>query len=313
MKNLIIATAIMALGLAACEKMGDEERTQQTQTSQQSSANVRISVDGVDAGWDNVSTRGLVNISDVCSRVCFAVYQNGTRVKYKNQEAGESEFGVLSLTLDAGTYQLLVLGHSGAANPTTTNPAKLQFTNPGSSNGTGFTDTFYYYGTMEVTSSGADVKIGMKRATSMFRLMTTDVKPAKVKRWQFYYTGGSGALDATTGYGCVDSKQSVFVDTGDELTGQPLTFEMYTFLHDETGEVNFTVKAFDSNNIILYTREFTKVNMQRNCITQMKGDFFTNDGDDPNEDEPEPSLPEEPSTTVVQVDPEWGQIFEYTY
>ncbi len=88
---------------------------------------------------------------------------------------------------------------------------------------------------------------------------------------------------------------------------------MYTFLHDETGEVNFTVKAFDSNNIILYTREFTKVNMQRNCITQMKGDFFTNDGDDPKEDEPEPSLPEEPSTTVVQVDPEWGQIFEYTY
>jgi hypothetical protein len=310
MRNIFLIVAVLTLALVGCERVSHDDLT--AQVTQSTAGNVIVTVTGVEAAWDNKSTRGLVDISEVCSRLCFAVYQNGSRVKYENQKAGDNDFGTMALTLDAGTYELLVLGHNGAANPATTNPEKIQFTNPQSSSGTGFTDTFYYYGTMEVDANGVKVNIGMKRATAMFRLMTTDVKPTKVKRWQFYYTGGSGALNAKTGYGCVKSQQSVFVDTGDDLNGQPLTFEMFTFLHQESDVVDFTVKAFAADNSILYEREFAKVMMQRNCITQYKGDFFTT-GSNEQKDEPQtPETPETPSN-VIQVDPAWGETFEFTY
>ena len=299
------------LTLSSCEKavMDDSDVTETT-----AKGNVVIRVTNVEAGWASSDTRALVNVAEVCSRLCFAVYQDGNRKSYKNQAVADSDFGTFSLQLEEGIYQILVLAHSGNANPATTNPAKLQFTNPDSSKGTGFTDTFFYYGDLIVGDEGTQLDISMKRATAMFRLVTTDVKPAAVKKFQFYYEGGSGALDATTGLGCIDSKQSVFVTTGDELTGKTLQFDMFTFLHAEEDEVTFTVKAFSANESILYEKEFSGVSMQRNCITRYTGDFFTN-GDviEPDPDEPDTPQPDKPSAVTVMVDPEWGGVFDFTF
>lgn len=302
--------------LASCEKMiiEEEENGQGTGTANQ---NVVIRITDMDAGWDGATSRAQVSIAEVCSRLQLAVYQGDSRVKYENQMIGDAGFGMFALRLEEGTYQLLVLGHSGKANVPTTNPEKLQFTNPGASNGTGFSDTFYYYGDMAVSSDGAQVDINMMRATSMFRLKTTDAKPAKVKKFQFYYTGGSGALDATTGMGCVNSKQTVFVTLDDSQTGQPLTFEMYTFLHEESGTVSFTVTALDENDNVLYTREF-KAPMKRNCITQYTGRFFTDDDEEPSNDPVDPpsdDVPptENPSSSGIYVDPVWASVMEYTF
>ena len=311
MKNKVSYFACLLLAgllLASCEKVVlDEEQPAVTKE-----ANVTIRVADIETGWGNDLSRTMTNVAEVCSRLNFAVYQNGSRVKYKNQAKGDDGFGVFSMQLDAGTYKVLVLAHSGKANPTTTDPAKLQFTNPGSSGGTGFTDTFYYYGDLTVSETASQLNVTMKRATSMFRLVTSDVKPAKVKKFQFYYEGGSGALNAVTGLGCVDSKQSVFVTLDDSQTGQTLQMDMYTFLHAETGNVTFTVKAFDANEDIVYSKEFANVQMKRNCITRYTGDFFV--GDDQNTpDEPVVPKPEEPSSDVVMVDPEWGEIFDYTF
>ena len=302
--------------LAACEKIPFEAEGGQG-TTNNSQSNVVIRVVDLDAGWESSSSRSPVKISEVCSRLQFAVYQGATRVKYENQKVGDTEIGTFAPQLAPGIYQLLVLGHSGAANVTTTHPEKLQFTNPGASNGTGFTDTFYYYGEFIVDDDGADMSISMKRATSMFRLKTRDGKPADVKKFQFYYTGGSGALDAKTGYGCVNSKQNVLVVLGDSLTRQPLTFDMYTFLHEESGTVTFTINALDDNDNILYTREIN-AQMKRNCITQYTGRFFTN-GDEETPDDPDdpdqPSDEEPPSSApgTIYVDSEWANIFEYTF
>ena len=308
--KILIWLMLFAVGfLTGCEKMPEGEAD--LSSSPATGKSVVISVSGIDAGWDGNSTRSLVDISEVCSRVCFAVYQDGTRVASKNQKTGDTNFGSYTISLGEGTYQLLVLGHSGAANPTTTNPAKIQFTNPSSSGGTGFTDTFYYYGTMVVGSSTAQVNISMKRATAMFRLKTADTKPTAVKRFQFYYEGGSGTLDATTGYGCVASKQSVFVDATESGCQQ---FEMYTFPHQEEDEVTFTVKALGANDNILYMKEFANVKMQRNCITQYTGNFFTGDDVDVTPvDEPDEPDSSEPSSIVVKVDPEWGKTFDFTF
>ena len=306
----LLLSAVL-LFLPSCEKMVTDDDT--PQAVETAGTNVVIRVADLEAAWADYSSRSLVDISEVCTRLCFAVYQNEKRVKYMNQKVGDSGFGTYSLQLSEGSYHLLVIGHSGAGNPATTNPAKVQFTNPGTSSGTGFTDTFYFYNDLTVTASGAQLDISMKRATAMFRLKTRDVKPANIKKFQFYYEGGSGVLDATTGLGCVNSKQTVMVETGDELTGQVLAFEMFTFLHQETGEVTFTVKAFDASDNILYEKEFANVKMQRNSITQYTGDFFTKDAPTAVPEEPNEPTSSGASAFVVKVDPEWAETFEYTY
>lgn len=310
----IVLLFLVGCLLASCEKILIEPEAGQDPSNV--NHNVVIRIADMNAGWDGANSRAQVPISEVCSRVQLAVYQDGSRVTSVNQMDGDNGFGTFTLQLEEGIYQLLILGHSGAANVPTTKPEKLQFTNPSASNGTGFTDTFYHYGDLAVSSDGAQVDISMQRATSMFRLQTTDNKPANVKKFQFYYTGGSGALDATTGFGCVNSKQTVPVVLDDAQTGQPLTFEMYTFLHQESGTVTFMVTAFDDDDNVLYEKEF-KASMKRNCVTQYSGRFFTDDGggtpvepDDPTPTEPDP---EEPSSNAVYVDPEWANIFEYTF
>ena len=305
---------------AACEKMVLDEDTQRADGSEK--ANVVIRVADIETGWGNASSRTLTDVSEVCSRVAFVVYQNGNKVKHEYQTKDDNGFGSYTVQLEEGTYQLFVLAHSGKSNASISNSGPIAtFSNP-ESNGTGYTDTFYYYGDMTVSGNNAQVNVSMKRATAMFRLKTTDAKPAKVKKLWFRYTGGSGVLDATTGYGTVNSIQVVFVPLDDSLTGETLEVDMYTFLHAETGNVSFSIKAFDaSENIISeYTKEFADVPMKRNCITRYTGNFFGNSTPDPGPDEPDnpdnpdnPDDPKEPEPLVIQVDPEWGEIFDYSF
>lgn len=310
-KTLFTFLTALLLGglLVACEKpLIDDVDDIESET-----ANVTIRVSDIEAGWAGAETRTPVDVSEVCTHLCLAIYKDGERVKSKNQTTDDKDFGSFSIELESGSYEVLVLAHSSKGNPTTTNPAKLQFSNPESSSGTGFSDTFYYYGKMDVSGDKTEFDISMQRATSMFRLVTSDTKPANIKKFQFYYEGGSGALDATTGWGCVKSKQSVFVNLDDSQTGKTLQFDMFTFLFAETGKVTFTVKAFNANEDVVYTKEFKDVPMQRNCITRYTGQFFVTDNPDDTPDEPDLPDPGKQATMMVKVDPEWATIYDYTF
>jgi len=332
---------------AACEKPVIEEELQETDTEK---GNVVIRITDVEAGWGSSSSRALTNVSDVCTRVDFAVYQDGKKVKYEFQTIADENFGSYSVQLNEGKYQLFVVAHSGNDHATMkTDQPQATFTNynPDTSKGTGFTDTFYYYGDMTVSNEGATVNVSMKRATAMFRLVTTDVKPEAVKKFQLYYEGGAKILDGTTGYGIGKAEQSVFVTFSDSQEGKPIEIDVFTFLHTETGKLTFTVKAFDAKDDVIYKKEFTDVPMQRNYITRYTGAFFTKDEPDvpdipdtpENPDDPDPNNPDNPdnpetpdtpdnpdnpdkpdpnpgpgpAVPVIQIDPEWGGVLEYNF
>ena len=314
-----LALLVLLGMMSSCEKGVTEEMAEQENTA---NGRVVIQVKDIENGWDGTASRALVNIAEVCTRLNFAVYQNGDKVNNKSQTNDESDFGTFTLELSEGSYQLLVVGHSGKANPkiSTTSP-QVNFTNPEAQNGTGFTDTFYYYGNLEVNAEGAHLSVNMKRATSMFRLVTSDAKPENIKKMWFYYEGGSGALNAVTGYGCVDSKQVVIEYLDDAQTGKPLQFDLYTFLHGESGNLTVTVRAFDEKDDIAYEREFTNVPMKRNYITRYTGNFFVKDTPD-NPDNPDtpdnPDNPDDPDpgvspSNVIMVDPEWGGVTDFTF
>ena len=203
------------------------------------------------------------SLSDACSRLNYAIYNsNGVRVKQVNQTASESQFGAASFDLDPGVYQLVVVGHSSNGNPAMTNLAKIQFTNS-----QGFTDTFLYYSdAVVVTEDHQDLPVSLGRIVALCKFTITDDIPEKVARLRFYYEGGSGAVDATTGYGSVNSKQILFFDVAE---GQK-EFDLYTFLHDEEGTIRLKLTAYDTDDNVLLERDF-EIPMQQKLITWFSG------------------------------------------
>lgn len=298
---------IVCFILSACEKVVIEEETPQDEFG-----NVTLSVSGCEQLADR--GRGAEDISKVCSRMHFVIYKDGEKQKAINQKAGDASFGQVSLTLDPGDYEVLILGHScpGKDNPNMKEATKIQFSNlTDSGNGTGYSDTFYYYGTLSVDSKSISQSFLLKRAVAMFRFTTTDVKPSNIKKFRFYYTGGSGALNATTGLGCVNSKQLVYFDTPDSEDGKPMQFDIFTFLHATAGQLTIQIKALDSNDNAVFERTFEDVPMERNTITQYSGTFFVN-GDDTPETPGTPENPESSSNTI-QVETEWADTRYFTF
>ena len=270
MKRIIISiSAVIALLLVftifACEKA----ITPDDNTAGDADGNLRVSVFEIEKTPFASLTRASKPASAVVTRLNFAIYdQAGTRLKLVSQQSGAADFGQASFQLPEGTYQLVVVGHSSGGNPSMTTPYKIQFTNS-----QGFTDTFLYYGEVTIGEEGVDLQVSLDRIVALCRFVITDDFPADVRKMRFYYTGGSGAFDASTGLGCVNSKQDVKFDV---VAGQN-EFDLYTFLHDIDGTIHLTVTALDATGNELYNGSFD-VPMEQNHITWLSGAFFGGSG-----------------------------------
>ena len=149
-----------------------------------------------------------------------------------------------------------------------TDPTCIKFTNA-----QGYTDTYLCSGVVTIGAEPMDFQVSLDRIVALCRFVITDDFPADVKQMRFYYTGGSGAFDANTGLGCVNSKQDVKFSV---TTGQK-QFDLYTFLHDVEGTIHLTVTGLDAAGNELYNRQFD-VPMQQNYITWLTGAFFNGSG-----------------------------------
>jgi len=204
--------------------------------------------------------------SNACTRLNFAVYdEEGTRVQQINQTVEKEPFGAASFQLESGNYQLAVVGHCSKSNPTMTKAEKIQFTNS-----TGYTDTFLYSTDVTIGEEPLDMQVSLQRIVSLCRFVITDDYPENVKQMKFYYTGGSGAFNAKTGLGSVNSKQTVTYDVKDGVK----QFDLYTFLHAKDSSISLKVTALGENETVLRERDFD-VPMSQNQITWLSGAFFS--------------------------------------
>ena len=220
---------------------------------------------------DAVQSRAVS--SDVCKAISFAVYTlNGdsyTRVQNINQSAGDESFGSVTFNLEEGTYYLLALAHNSDTSPTTTNPEKIEFSK--SKNTTKMTDTFLYWSMITVNESTTSFSLDLTRVVAMFQLNLTDESiPANVAQLKFYYQGGSSTLDATSGYGCVASKQTEIID----VTPGVKIYEVYTFIRSNSNSLEMTVSALNSEGTVLKEMKFKDVPITKNYKTRYTGEMF---------------------------------------
>ena len=287
----LLTFAILCCLLTGCEhvNIADIEEANGSNAATELKGNLRISVSQLEQTPLSAITRaGLV---DVCSRLNFAIYNlSGSRIKQTNQVWGDTGFGSTSFQLDEGTYQLVVLAHSSNGNPTMTDPAKVRFTNA-----QGFTDTFLYNDNVTVGAEPQTRTLTLHRITSLCRFVIDGDIPSGVSRMRFYYTGGSGAFNAATGLGSVNSKQDVKFD----VTSGQKEFDLYTYLHDTEGTIHLKVYALDAADNVLTEREFN-VSLAQGKMTIYSGDFFSGGDYDG-------------TTTGINLNTDWEPNIEITF
>lgn len=258
---------------AACEK-GFVEQEDEPQVE-----NGKVKVSFTVSGYEttafakpsqaSTAQRENVEVGDVCTRISFALFdQKGEKVTSKNQEKTDSDFGRITVAVEKGTYQLVVIAHSSTeGNATISSPEKITFKN------NKLTDTFYKYETIEISESST-FDVVLQRAVAMFRLTILDATPSDVAQMKFFYTGGSSTFDAVTGYGCVNSRQTEVRTVASAAHKGESTYELYTFPHSDGKALHMNVYALSAQNDTLKTRELTDIPVERNKITAFSTSFF---------------------------------------
>ncbi|BCS85668.1 FimB/Mfa2 family fimbrial subunit [Prevotella herbatica] len=243
----------------------------------------------------NLDTRGIVDVSKVCNKINFAVYDSiGDRVKSISQSSDkDNDFGTIKVSLPEGNYKVVVLAHSGSTNASTTNMNRITF------NGK-VTDTFVYSEDINVKGN-SDYQMTLKRCVAKILFTVKDKVPENVKQIKFFYTGGSSTLDGASGMGCVNSRQTEIRDVGVEARADSSVYELYTFPQDATSCLNITVSCLDGEGNTIYERMFEDVNISLCGVTTCTGNLFSADANSSTKG------------VVLKADDEWidGGIYKY--
>jgi hypothetical protein len=268
MKKVILFGLMAAVMMAACEKPVIDE--QADKKGQEQSANVTLRL----TTYSQESfTRSTEALTDQCSRLSVAIFrQDGTKVKSVNQTSSDGGFGTVAVSLTEGTYKVVAVAHNSTeGNATISSTEKVTFAN------NKMTDTFACCETFSVLEgSPVEKEVLLQRVVAMVRLTVTGVIPDEVARLKFYYTGGSSTLNPSTGYGCVQSKQTEYRPA--VLNGSAVkVFDLYTAPHELNDVLKLVITAQDSNNQTLNEWTMEDIPVTRNKITTWSGVLFGDD------------------------------------
>lgn len=258
----------LAVLLAACEKPIVED---DIKSGHESDANVVLRITAYD---QEAATRAAEALTDQCSRLSLAIFwQDGTKVKNVNQTSTDGSFGTVAVSLAEGTYKVVAVAHNSTeGNATISSTEKVTFANNKMS------DTFACCETFSVLDgSTIEKEVLLQRVVAMVRLTVTGTIPDEVARFKFYYTGGSSTLNPSTGYGCVQSKQTEY--RAAVLNGSAVkVYDLYTAPHELNDVLKLVITAQDSNNQTLNEWTMEDIPVTRNKITTWSGALFGDDG-----------------------------------
>lgn len=266
MKKIAIIFAAAVLMFTACEKIVMNEY-----------ADGNVILNFTAGGSPNAgtrtsaTTRGVVTIGDYFQKLNVMLFDaEGNKYfdKVRTQYSTDENFGQMSLTLPAGEYTVVAVGHSSAKSATIKSPEMVQFT---ASEGQKLTDTFAYCGTVTVGDEPENHSLTMSRVCAMVRFQFTDEEiPASLTNVKFDYTGGSANFNPTTSEGTTKSTQSETrpVSAND-------SYQIFTFPYmATTGTLKVTISALASDGTVIKKKTLDAVPVTRNRITTYSGPLF---------------------------------------
>jgi hypothetical protein len=262
-KTLIFLTMCIAV-LTACEKpiTADDQKS-----GHEDDANVVLRLSPY--LYDDFGTRGTA-LTDQLTKVSVAIFSaDGTKMKNITQKQGDAGFGEVDVLLTPGTYKVVAVAHNATeGNATITSTEKVTFAS------NKMTDTFSCCETLTVPDGlPIEEELLLQRVVAMVRLTVTGSIPTNVAQFKFYYTGGSSTLNPSTGYGCVQSKQTEYRPT--VIDGSAVkVYELYTAPHELNDVLKITITALGSDGAALNEWTMENVPVTKNKITTWTGSLF---------------------------------------
>ena len=286
-KTLLLIIA--GLLLAACEKYVAEDVAQTESKVVDGNLVVKAECVVTKAAGDDDEQVSLP-LNERFTRMSMVLYQNDVRVDYVNQTYKDKDFGTMSVDLEPGTYQLVVLAHSGQRSPTTTNCHKISFSAP-------LTDVFSYYGDVVVGKEASKITVQLTRSVAKIQLNITDEIPTDVSFFNFIYKGASVSFDPATKIGLASStRRNVEIEKVDGVK----TFEFYTFVTGDDQLVDLDVAGYSEAKDILGAKKFPGISVGLRKVTKIDSPVF--DG-----------VIEGPTDISVTVDDTWDGLIDYTF
>lgn len=290
MKQIKTLLLIFAAFLcAACEKYVAEEGTQSESKVIDGNLVVKAECVVTRAGETEENQESLP-LKDRFTRMTMVLYQDDVRVDYVNQENSDPGFGTMSVDLDPGTYQLVVLAHSGQRSPTTTNCHKISFSAP-------LTDVFSYYGDVVIGKEASKITVQLTRAVAKIQLNITDEIPEGVSFFNYIYKGASVSFDPATQIGVVSStRRNVEIEKAEEVK----TFELYTFVSSDNQTVDWDFAGYSELNEVIGSKKFSDIPVSLRKVTKIDSPVF--DG-----------VIEGPTDITFTFDDTWDGVVDYTF
>ena len=290
MKQIKTLLLIFAAFLcAACEKYVAEEGTQSESKVIDGNLVVKAECVVTRAG-ETEENQGSLPLKDRFTRMTMVLYQNDVRVDYVNQVNTDPGFGTMSVDLDPGTYQLVVLAHSGQRSPTTTNCHKISFSAP-------LTDVFSYYGDVVIGKEASKITVQLTRAVAKIQLNITDEIPEGVSFFNYIYKGASVSFDPATQIGVVSStRRNVEIEKAEGVK----TFELYTFVSSDNQTVDWDFAGYSESNEVIGSKKFSDIPVSLRKVTNIDSRVF--DG-----------VIEGPTDITFTFDDTWEGVVDYTF
>ena len=286
-KTLLLIFA--AFLFAACEKYVAEEIVQSGSTVIDGNLVVKAECVVTKSGATEEGQESLP-LKDRFTRMTMVLYQDDVRVDYVNQENSDPGFGTMSVDLDPGTYQLVVLAHSGQRSPTTTNCHKISFSAP-------LTDVFSYYGDVVIGKEANKITVQLTRAVAKIQLNITDDIPDNVSFFNYIYKGASVSFDPANQIGVASStRRNVEIEKAEGVK----TFELYTFVSSDNQTVDWDFAGYSESNEVIGSKKFSDIPVSLRKVTKIDSQVF--DG-----------VIEGPTDITFTFDDTWEGVVDYTF
>ena len=301
MKKLFISTAIL-LSIVACTN--DSESTVVENQTGQGYAPVTVRVSDFSIATEEISsggslTRGTETLDSYFAggAITLAFYNAvGTEVYKTTQVKGDGSyttFGEFTANLQVGTYTMVAVAraHYDGDAFTLTSPTEAAYTSMRPR------ETFSKVQTVTVTSaSPLDLSVTLNRINSWLKIISTDGRPASIKKIRTTFEKGGKSFNPTTGWATTDTGFSQ-TNNPSTATGATIEINVVPFVacaDDAEEKMTITIEALDNDENVLGTKVVNNVPFKRNRQTILRGNVFT----------------AEPTTSSFKIETAW--LSDYT-
>ncbi len=266
MRRIIyLISAIIALLTSSCQSNDEQDKNQ-------GEASLTFLITNYEQTClDSITTRG--SSVQKLAHLSFAVYDASSLelMQTETTNSGDDDYGTFSLTLPYGKYILVFLGYDGSRTANMENPKSISFADEFVPN------LFLKSMTMDISSTTSESQtVTLSRAVACFSLICDGDIPSNLAKMEFTIKGGSGTLNALTGYADRSKDRTYKYSNLSAYAGAShMEINSYTFLTAESTSMDYTVKATDSNEEEIKCRTFSNVPMKINQRSRYTGSFFS--------------------------------------